>query len=184
MTSAATRQTGAEEGDRGAARRHSEHLGERMMKDAPKVYLVRAGRHGQDEDHALEHNLAVIPHAGAIGALMVAMIQAPFRTALVPAVGGPDRDPPRRVAARRRAVRLPSITPRTDRKELATTTTGLLAKRGIHGVGVRRRRSDWTPSRNRGTTVWTGSNGRNSRRSRGSGGRVRALLSIVLRRLP
>ena len=30
------------------------------MKDAPKVYLVRAGRHGQDEDHALEHNLAVI----------------------------------------------------------------------------------------------------------------------------
>ena len=126
----------------------------------------------------------LIPHAGAIGALMVAMIQAPFRTALVPAVGGPDRDPPRRVAARRRAVRLPSITPRTDRKELATTTTGLLAKRGIHGVGVRRRRSDWTPSRNRGTTVWTGSNGRNSRRSRGSGGRVRALLSIVLRRLP
>ena len=30
------------------------------MKDAPKVYLARAGRHGDDEDYALEHNLAVI----------------------------------------------------------------------------------------------------------------------------
>ena len=30
------------------------------MSDAPKVYLARAGRHGDDEDYALEHNLAVI----------------------------------------------------------------------------------------------------------------------------
>ena len=30
------------------------------MKDAPKIYLARAGRHGEDEDYALEHNLAMI----------------------------------------------------------------------------------------------------------------------------
>ena len=30
------------------------------MNDAPKVYLARAGRNGEDEDYALEHNLAVI----------------------------------------------------------------------------------------------------------------------------
>ena len=30
------------------------------MNDAPKVYLARAGRQGDDEDYALEHNLAVI----------------------------------------------------------------------------------------------------------------------------
>ena len=30
------------------------------MTDAPKVYLVRAGRNGEDEDYALMHNLAII----------------------------------------------------------------------------------------------------------------------------
>lgn len=30
------------------------------MKDRPKVYLIRAGRNGEDEDYALENNLAVI----------------------------------------------------------------------------------------------------------------------------
>ena len=30
------------------------------MKEAPKVYLARAGRNGEDEDCALENNLAVI----------------------------------------------------------------------------------------------------------------------------
>ena len=30
------------------------------MTDAPKVYLVRAGRNGEDEDYALTHNLAII----------------------------------------------------------------------------------------------------------------------------
>ena len=30
------------------------------MKDAPKVYLARAGRNGEDEDYALENNLAII----------------------------------------------------------------------------------------------------------------------------
>ena len=45
-------------------------------------------------------------------------------------------------------------------------------------------RSDWTLRPNRGTTVSTGSSRRRSRRSRGSGGRVRALSSIIPRRLP
>ena len=30
------------------------------MKDKPKVYLIRAGRSGEDEDYALENNVAVI----------------------------------------------------------------------------------------------------------------------------
>ena len=30
------------------------------MKDAPKVYLARAGRNGEDEDYALDNNLAII----------------------------------------------------------------------------------------------------------------------------
>ena len=30
------------------------------MKEAPKVYLARAGRNGEDEDCALENNLAII----------------------------------------------------------------------------------------------------------------------------
>ena len=30
------------------------------MKDAPKVYLARAGRNGEDEDCVLENNLAII----------------------------------------------------------------------------------------------------------------------------
>ena len=30
------------------------------MTDAPKGYLVRAGRNGEDEDYALTHNLAII----------------------------------------------------------------------------------------------------------------------------
>ena len=30
------------------------------MKEAPKVYLARAGRNGEDEDYALEHNIAII----------------------------------------------------------------------------------------------------------------------------
>ena len=30
------------------------------MKEAPNVYLARAGRNGEDEDYALEHNIAII----------------------------------------------------------------------------------------------------------------------------
>ena len=30
------------------------------MKNKPKVYLIRAGRNGEDEECALENNLAVI----------------------------------------------------------------------------------------------------------------------------
>ena len=30
------------------------------MTDAPKVYLVRAGRNGEDEDYALTHSLAIV----------------------------------------------------------------------------------------------------------------------------
>ena len=30
------------------------------MNDAPKVYLARAGRQGEDEDYGLEHNLAIV----------------------------------------------------------------------------------------------------------------------------
>ena len=112
---------------------------------------------------------------------MVAMIEAPFRTALMPAPGGTDRGAPGVLSARARAVRMSAITGGTNREEVATATTGLLAEGWIHGVGVRARTSDWTSRRNRGTTDTTGSNGRSSRRSRGSGGHPGPHLRVLRR---
>ena len=112
---------------------------------------------------------------------MVAMIEAPFRTALMPAPGGTDRGAPGVLSARARAVRMSAITGGTNREEVATATTGLLAEGWLHGVGVRARTSDWTSRRNRGTTDTTGSNGRSSRRSRGSGGHPGPHLRVLRR---
>ena len=125
---------------------------------------------GRESDAPNRARGRLIPHASAVGALLVAMIEAPFRTALMPAPGGTDRGAPGVLSARARAVRMSAITGGTNREEVATATTGLLAEGWIHGVGVRARTSDWTSRRNRGTTDTTGSNGRSSRRSRGSGG--------------
>ena len=146
---------------------------------------IGAGRReairGRESDAPNRARGRLIPHASAVGALMVAMIEAPFRTALMPAPGGTDRGAPGVLSARARAVRMSAITGGTNREEVATATTGLLAEGWIHGVGVRARTSDWTSRRNRGTTDTTGSNGRSSRRSRGSGGHPGPHLRVLRR---
>ena len=123
----------------------------------------------------------VIPHAapGAIGALMVSVIEAPFPTALMAGLGGLHRAPAGQGPATHRAVGVATVARRTDREEAVAPAAGLLAEGAeglVHGVGVRAATSDWTVSPNRGTTEATGSVCRSSRRSRGSGG-TRALTS-------
>ena len=116
----------------------------------------------------------MIPHARAIRALVVAMIEATFWTPAVSVTGGRDRAPAAGAATRERAVRVAAITGDADREDPMTATAGFLAERNVHGVGAAVR-SDWTYSPNRGTTDRTASACRSPRPSRGSGGSVRAL---------
>ena len=55
---------------------------------------------------------SLIPHAGAIRALMIAMIEAAFGTAPMALARGADRSPARGRATRRRAIRVAAITRR------------------------------------------------------------------------
>ena len=70
------------------------------MKEAPKVYLARAGKNGEDEDYALENNLAIIGFQN------------------IPSLGERKELRRRRQACKRRTSR--SVTPR-HRKHSATT---------------------------------------------------------------
>ena len=88
--------------------------------------------------------------------------------------GSPQRPATTGRPAARCAVGMAAITRGADGEQAAAVSAGLLAKRLVHGVGARGASSDWTTSRNRGTTAPTGSVCRSSGRSRGSG-RTRAL---------
>ena len=72
----------------------------------------------------------LIPHAlpGAVGALMVAVVEAPFPTALMPGLGGVHRTAAGQRPAARRAVGVAPVTRRTDRKEATAPAAGLLAE--------------------------------------------------------
>ena len=107
---------------------------------------------------------SVIPHARAIRALVVAMIEATFRTPAVSVTGGRDRAPAAGGATPARAVRVAPIAGDTDREDAMTATAGFLAERNVHGVGAAVR-SDWTYSPNRGTTDRTASARRSPRQS-------------------
>ena len=107
--------------------------------------------------------------AGAVRALPVAMVEAPFGTALMAKVGGPQRPAAAERAARRRAVRMTAVTRRADGERTPALTAGLLTER-FHGVGAREAVSDWTANPNRGTTALAASVCRSPGRSRGSGG--------------
>ena len=91
----------------------------------------------------------LIPHASAVGALMVTMIEAPFGTPLMALARRADRRAARGRATRRRAIGLAAITGGADRKEAIAASANLLAKRRVHTVGAAR--SDWTRRANRGT---------------------------------
>ena len=117
----------------------------------------------------------LIPHAAAdaVGALAVAVVEAPFQTPLMPSPGSPHRAAAAERPARRRAVGSAAVTRRADGKQAAAMSAGLLAElaeRDVHGVGARGASSDWTTRSNRGTTAPTGSLCRSTGRSRGSGG--------------
>ena len=99
---------------------------------------------------------SLIPHAGAIRALVITMIEAAFRAAPMPAARGADRVVTGGHPTRRRAIRVAPITPRADREEAVAAPADFLAKRRVH-VGAAAH-SNWTPRlANRGTRETTGS---------------------------
>ena len=99
---------------------------------------------------------SLIPHARAIGALVIAMIQAPFRTAAMAAAGRAEAISTGGGATRGRAIRLAAVTRDADGEEPVAASTDLLAERRVHDVGAATR-SDWTQRSNRGTRETTGS---------------------------
>jgi hypothetical protein len=108
---------------------------------------------------------SLIPHAGPVGALMVAMIEPAFHALTMAPAGGAGRDLPRGAAAGGRAVGVAAITGRADGKQPVAPSADLLAKRRVHAVGAAAR-ADWTRLENRGTNRpdWLGRVGA-SRRS-------------------
>jgi len=99
---------------------------------------------------------SLIPHADAVGALVIAMIEAAFGTAAVTVAGGADRRAAGGRATRRRAIGVAAIAGAADREQSIAASTDFLAKRRIHGVGAAAR-FDWTRRSNRGTRETTGS---------------------------
>ncbi len=99
---------------------------------------------------------SVIPHAGAIGALVIAMIEPAFGAGAVPATGRAHGAVARDDATRGRAERMAPITRRADRERLATVPTGLESQRPVHGVAATPA-PDWTATRIRATTRAIGS---------------------------
>ncbi len=119
---------------------------------------------------------SLIPHAGAIRALVIAMIETAFQADTMAVAGGPDRAPAGSRPTGRRAVRVAAITRWANRKEAVAEPTDFLAERRVHGPGAAGR-SGWTSSPNRGTRDRTASACRSPRQSRGPGGSVRVLTS-------
>ena len=110
---------------------------------------------------------SVIPHAGPIRALVIAMIQAAFRAGAMPAAGRAHRATTRGPAARRRAVGMPAIARRTDRERPAAAPTRLESQRGVHVVGPTTV-LDWTARGNRVTNRRPARSVAASRRSPGA----------------
>ena len=106
--------------------------------------------------------------ASAVRALTVAMVETPFRTALMAGPGGSNRPATSCRPTRWCAVGMAAVARRADGEGTAAVTTGSLSEGLVHGVGARGAVSDWTTSLNRGTTAATGSVCRSPRRSRGS----------------
>jgi hypothetical protein len=97
---------------------------------------------------------SLIPHAGPIRALVIAMIQPALGTGPVPVTCRTNGRVAGGAATRLGAVRMAAITRRTDGKQAVAPPTRLLTEGAIHGVGARG--SDWTTARKRGTTGMTG----------------------------
>jgi hypothetical protein len=99
---------------------------------------------------------SLIPHAGAVRALMVTMIKAPFGTTPMTRTSRAHRVAARGLATRRRAIRVAAIARRADGEDAIAPSTDFLAKRPVHDVDAAAR-FDWTRRTNRGTRETTGS---------------------------
>ena len=106
-----------------------------------------------ESDHALG---SVIPHAGAVRPLVIAVIEAAFGTATMALARRSHRRVAPRGATGRRAIRVTAITRHANRKDAIAATTDFLAKRRVHDVEAAAR-FDWTRRSNRGTRETTGS---------------------------
>jgi hypothetical protein len=98
----------------------------------------------------------VIPHAGAIGALVIAVIETPFGTPTMALTGDADAVTTRRHTTRGRAIRVAAITGDANGEEAIAASADFLAKRRVHDVDAAAR-FDWTGRVNRGTSETTGS---------------------------
>lgn len=99
---------------------------------------------------------SLIPHARAIGALVIAMVEPSFRRLAMAPPRARDRSVPRDATTRRGTVRVPPIARDTNREEPVAEAAGFLAKGRVHDVGAAAR-TDWTRRPNRGTRERTGS---------------------------
>jgi hypothetical protein len=112
---------------------------------------------------------SLIPHAGPIGALVIAMIEPAFGTGAMAATGRAHRAATGRTPTRGRAIRMAPITRGADREGPAAAPTGLESQRSVHVVGASTP-PDWTATANRATTRRSARSVAASRRSRGPGG--------------
>ena len=113
----------------------------------------RVHRQSGERDGALG---SLIPHTGAVGPLVIAMIEPAFRTAPMALARRTHRRVTRRRATRCRAIRVAAITRHADREEAVAAAADFLAKRRVHDVGAAVR-FDWTRLANRGTRETIGS---------------------------
>jgi hypothetical protein len=132
----------------------ADHAAQRARQGRGRHRIRRRVRRQCGERNGARGSL--IPHAGAIRALVIAMIEAAFGTALMALSGGAHRRLTRRRATRGRAIRVAAIARHADRKDAITTSTDFLTKRRIHDVEAAAR-FDWTRLVNRGTRETTGS---------------------------
>ncbi len=98
---------------------------------------------------------SLIPHACAIRALVIAMVEAAFGTRPMPSACGTDRLLTGGCAARCRAIAVAPITGRANREEAVAPPARFLPQRRVHVDAARR--TDWTCRSNRGTRDVTGS---------------------------
>lgn len=85
----------------------------------------------------------LIPHAGAIRALVIPVIEPAFGTGAMPAPRRAEAGMARGRPTRQRAIGVAAVTRGTDREGPAAPAAGFLAKRRVHGVGAAAR-FDWT----------------------------------------
>ena len=132
----------------------TDHTAQRVRQGRGRHPIRRRVRGQCGERHGALGSL--IPHAGAVRPLVIAMIKAALRAPPMALARGADRRTACRRATPRRAIGVTAITGRADREETVAAAAHLLAKRRVHDVGAAAR-FDWTRVANRGTRETTGS---------------------------